>query len=264
MCIVCQAKSILKPDYTLIFGPGATDEFASAALASKEPGYLETTNLTSSNAATTDQNINGVLSNTRFGTLTLTFAFPQLATDYEANYASINTTTGQVIGSFSPITAAMQTAARFSFELASQLTGLTITEGPVSTANFRLGLFEPNADKTGPQTAFAYLPTTSIVGGDSWYSNTASFTLPTRGNYAWATILHEIGHNLGLKHGHETGGPAGVAMTSNRDSMEFSIMTYRSFIGSDTAGYSNERWGFAQTFMMYDIAALQHLSLIHI
>ncbi|WP_353643020.1 pre-peptidase C-terminal domain-containing protein [Mesorhizobium sp. WSM2239] len=37
-------------------------------------------------------------------------------------------------------------------------------------------------------------------------------------------------------------------------------MTYRSYIGDPlNGGYSNEEYGFAQTLMMYDIAALQHL-----
>ena len=43
------------------------------------------------------------------------------------------------------------------------------------------------------------------------------------------------------------------------NSMEFSVMTYRSYIGGPTTGYTNEEYGFAQTLMMLDIAALQHL-----
>ena len=36
-------------------------------------------------------------------------------------------------------------------------------------------------------------------------------------------------------------------------------MTYRSYVGAPFSGYANETWGFAQTFMMLDIAALQHM-----
>ena len=37
-------------------------------------------------------------------------------------------------------------------------------------------------------------------------------------------------------------------------------MTYRSFVGADVAdGYSNGRHDFAQSYMMFDIAALQHM-----
>ncbi|AEV38854.1 Hemolysin-type calcium-binding region [Pseudovibrio sp. FO-BEG1] len=42
--------------------------------------------------------------------------------------------------------------------------------------------------------------------------------------------------------------------------MEFSVMTYRSYIGKSlTDGYSNEKYGYAQSLMMYDIAALQEI-----
>ena len=40
--------------------------------------------------------------------------------------------------------------------------------------------------------------------------------------------------------------------------MEFSVMTYRSYVGSNAALH-NEPWGYAQTYMMNDIAALQWL-----
>ncbi len=47
-------------------------------------------------------------------------------------------------------------------------------------------------------------------------------------------------------------------MQSAYDQMAYSIMTYRSYAGaSTTGGYTNETNGYAQTFMMYDIAALQ-------
>ena len=40
-------------------------------------------------------------------------------------------------------------------------------------------------------------------------------------------ILHETGHALGLKHGHEFP----VAISADRDSVEYSVMTYRSYPG---------------------------------
>src|SRR3712207_2259586 len=42
--------------------------------------------------------------------------------------------------------------------------------------------------------------------------------------------------------------------------MEYTVMSYRSYVGaSTTSGYTNETGGYAQSLMMYDIAALQHM-----
>ena len=44
----------------------------------------------------------------------------------------------------------------------------------------------------------------------------------------------------------------------NFDSLEFSVMTYRAFVGGSINGpFDNEKFGFPQNYMMLDIAALQ-------
>ena len=110
-----------------------------------------------------------------------------------------------------------------------------------------------------PGVAYAYYPTNdgpSSLGGSAWFNHT-SFNNPMQGNYAWMGILHETGHALGLKHGHES-----PAVSPGRDSVEYTVMTYRSYPGqdlSDGGGYSNETNGYPQTLMMYDIATLQKI-----
>jgi serralysin len=107
-----------------------------------------------------------------------------------------------------------------------------------------------------PGTAWAYFPTTDATGGDVWVNNSSrNYESPAKGNYAYLTIVHEIGHALGLEHAHE-----GKVMPLSHDSMEYTVMSYRSYSGASTgAGYMNETWGYAQSLMMYDIAALQHI-----
>lgn len=99
--------------------------------------------------------------------------------------------------------------------------------------------------------------------GDMFF-NSSFYNNPQKGNFAYATILHETGHALGLKHGHSAqdfpdGSFVIAALPANRDGMEFSVMTYRSEVGGPSDSYSNERFGYAQTYMMNDIAALQYL-----
>ena len=42
--------------------------------------------------------------------------------------------------------------------------------------------------------------------GDVWFGtyNNNTYRSPVAGNYAWATHIHELGHALGLSHGHDT------------------------------------------------------------
>ena len=56
------------------------------------------------------------------------------------------------------------------------------------------------------------------------------------------------------------GGAAANAAVSGTDAMAYSVMSYRSYAGVDTTkGYLNETFGYAQTPMARDIAAIQHL-----
>lgn len=214
--------------------------------------------------ASSNQDINGLLYGVRWTSLNQTFGFPTSGTQY-GNYEHQVTDGGITYtvdesDTFQAFNANMQNAARTAFGMVNELTGIQFTENTSNPggATIRLGI----TDEAQP-TAYAYYPATAVYGGDVWMGSQTSGSIttnPVLGNYAYLTHLHEIGHALGLKHGHETGGVANVAMTSAHDAMEFSIMTYRAYVGDPLTGlFTNEQWGYAQSFMMYDIAALQYM-----
>jgi serralysin len=222
---------------------------------------------TSTASATGNQAIDGLLSGFRWASTSLTFAMPATI----AAYPDYNTSYDET-GTFTPVVSTLATAVRAVMSHISQYTGLTITEtSGASEASIRIGR---TADTT---TASAYLPDGTNKGGDVWISNSADFNTPVRGDYAWMTVLHEVGHALGLKHSHTyTGGsnPAGpdpydatvgvtgLPVPGAFDSLEYTVMSYRSYTGQNLNvfdDYTNETAGYPQSLMMQDIAALQSM-----
>ncbi len=194
-----------------------------------------------------DQNIDALLTGVKWATTSLTFSFPDSASDYSyRGYLNVRDT-------FQPLNATQEAAARTALGFYESISGLRFQEldGPADAdADLMFAM------SSAPPTAFAYYPSNSDVGGDSWF-NTSSYNTPVAGNYAWATFMHEIGHALGLKHGHETNGAG--AIQAAFDSHEYSLMTYRSYVGSAGTAYTNGTFGGPQTPMMLDIAAIQRM-----
>jgi serralysin len=115
----------------------------------------------------------------------------------------------------------------------------------------------------GGQAAY---PGSGTDAGDVWMSGnpffhqgaTWDYRDPVPGNLAWLVLIHELGHALGLKHGHEGDGDF-AALPAAFDSSEFSVMTYRAYLGQDPVSSRAEFWSFPQSWMMVDILALQRL-----
>lgn len=196
--------------------------------------------------------IDGIESGIKWASGNLTYSFPTSSSYYGSTYGA-----GEQNNGFKAFTLIQQAATTSILGMYSQVANLTftqITETATQHATLRY------AESNSPSTAWGYYPSTRPEGGDAWFNNSSHwYDNPVVGNYAWLTIMHETGHLLGLKHPQDVSGSFGALPVSG-DSLEYTVMSYRSYIGaSTTQGLTNATWSFPQTLMMDDIAALQYM-----
>jgi hypothetical protein len=178
--------------------------------------------------------------------VTVTYSFPtQLSAAYSGDNAS----------GWRPFSAQQQGATREVLSLLQKQINITFVEvndTPSAGGTIRF------SDTTQPGSAgYAYLANSSRTSLDSdvFISNSYS-TNVTSGSYAWTTLVHELGHALGLKHpgnynATQTSSSSafGNFLGVNEDTFYNTIMTYR-----DSAQGINDTW-----FMPYDLLALRYL-----
>lgn len=200
----------------------------------------------------TNADINGLLSGYAWYDIPITYSFPSSGNVY----AYFNGDPGP--GTFQALTAQQQAVARGAFDMIAEFSQLTFTEltgGNAGAATIRLAA---TTNVTSPATTpYAYYPGDFQENGDIWFGNIRDDPT-TKGSYAFSTYLHEIGHALGLKHGH-TGGLGEDVLPALRNSTEWSVMTYMSYIGATGQFYENANGSGNQTYMINDIAALQYM-----
>ncbi|MEO7221003.1 MAG: M10 family metallopeptidase, partial [Devosia sp.] len=183
-----------------------------------------------------DADIDGLLSGLRWTSGDLTYSFPTQTSAYS-----------YFVPGFQAFNTAQQTATETAVANYAAVANLTFTEISGSgTLRF--------AESSDPETAYAYYPDSSEIGGDAFF-NPFDYDAPDQGTYAYLTVLHEMGHALGLDHGQDGTG----ALPTDHDSLEYSVMTYRSFVGADLNGYTAAEGSYPLTLMLADIAALQYM-----
>lgn len=213
---------------------------------------------TSGIQTTGDPGIDSLISGRAWTGGNITYSFPTLATDYGATYADSFGENGE-LPDFMAVSATQ--IAVFEFALDADIgpaaqavfsiegfTNLNISLG-TGTTHIRAA----ESSMANP-TAYAYYPAGHEAAGDVWFGTNYNYRAPIMGNYSFHTAIHEIGHAMGLEHAHE-----GIAGPVDLDQVAYTVMSYRAYAGAPLTGYSYGQYSAPQTFMMLDIAALQHM-----
>ena len=172
---------------------------------------------------------------------------------------------------FAQVNSAERSAIQLALQEWSDVARITFTGANTSGTSDVAAILFANYSSTAPtkSAGHAYLPATkdtsaASTDGDVWFNLTSSpYTNLALGSDDFSTVIHEIGHAIGLDHpGNYDAGDSKVATYAAnaafvQDSMQFTVMSY--FEASNT-GANHTYNGVtiqASTPLMYDIAAAQ-------
>jgi Ca2+-binding RTX toxin-like protein/methionine-rich copper-binding protein CopC len=190
--------------------------------------------------------------------VTLTYSFMQSIPSY--SFA------GEHPG-FLPMTAVQRSAVVSVLDYYSKVANLTFVE---VTDRGGGGQLRFGTDRQTGSTAYAFAPNlTDPAGGDIWLANNQSSNSTFEaGGYGLSTLLHEVGHALGLKHpGNYGSGDVAPFLPADEDTTRHTVMSYNERadgkvveITGTQASYTHTilDWS-AETAMPYDVAAIQYL-----
>ncbi len=148
-----------------------------------------------------------------------------------------------------------------SLDYFAGVSGLSFTQveegGTTNDATMLFGSYSAN-DGSGASAYFPGSTASSANAGDVWLNNTSvSQNSLNVGSYSYFTVLHEIGHALGLAHPGDYNAAPGVSITYNanaqfiQDSHQYSVMSY-----FDEGNTTQSVGGYPDTLMMFDLLAL--------
>jgi hypothetical protein len=164
-------------------------------------------------------------------------------------------TTGVEAAGFSAFTTVQQSAARIALQSWADAANIKFVEASAVTAQI---VFANTT--SGPGQAWAYYPG-SGVGGDVWINpnQTSNFQL-SPGGYGLLTLVHEIGHAVGLSHPGDYDASTGTPTYATnalymQDSRQYTDMSY--FSAANTGASHGSSYG--STPLLHDILAVQRL-----
>jgi VCBS repeat-containing protein len=213
-------------------------------------------------ALSTITSVDALLFGTKWGSNVLSFSFPTVASLWPDYSNPSEPTQG-----FVAFSTAEQDAVASALTAWSSLANISFSQSADSgstSGNLRFGYTTWQMGLTQP--AYAYLPATdtgtSTSAGDVWLNadfRSGLFNDLSPGSVGGYTLLHEIGHALGLKHPGDPSVNSSAKLDASQDSMFNSVMSNNVFggIAYQSGNVNIDR--LPTTPMSYDIDALQYL-----
>ncbi|MDR0780170.1 MAG: M10 family metallopeptidase [Pseudomonadales bacterium] len=202
--------------------------------------------------------IDSILMGSKWDASTLVYSFPTSASQYILDQNGNYSTDNEVAHWDGALSTAEQQAVRNILASISQFTNLTFVEATnPSQADLKFGRVN---DPTALDGAWAHYPGNLEVSGDVWINSAvysswnAADLKPGGDNYQ--TLMHEIGHALGLKHPFQAYGSFPIASNDERY-LSHTVMDYYGYgyIPGNSSASNVAPFGYQRN----DIAALQSL-----
>jgi len=130
---------------------------------------------------------------------------------------------------FAPMSESQKSATRLALATWSAVANINFVETTnISNADVS---FATNR-QLGASAGYSYYPSTSITGGSVFIANDSYSNInPVVGDYGFMTLIHEIGHAIGLKHpgnynAGSSSGTEGPYLPASEDNYAYSVMSY--------------------------------------